>query len=513
MASDNSDSDARVCAAARVSCDGVTDQFGAPAFAFAEDAQSAVSALQTLASSGARDLDDESLLGLFDAAELIDRYFGSVRFAMLAELDARDLTDRRFGHTPGTQAAWRHGADRRRINSDLNCSHRLRRHLPAIADALRRAEVPVDRVRELVKHLNDRNQESLGEMQDALLAMLGARSTFRQFATDIEQIARLVDQDGAEPPLPRDVGTVERSGDKVTASFEMYGARGAGFAQRLSAEADRLYREAVADHERCADFEVPPRSELLATALVNLTEHGAAHRFTAAQLPSADMTIVLDVDKDSVRGLFSNGMLLPGRSATRCTHSPHVNGRSGDADGNGAGVSAGTRGHAGVRCADCEKSSAIDWSTRARDLAGAPLRYCSRDWEMLACDATYTWIIKGAGGQPIACKSQERTASREQRRALKYRDGRCVMPGCDAPADWCDAHHVVRHADGGPTDVNNMALLCRRHHGVIHRDGWTMSANSDPQPGEGYFVVTGPSGAVLHSQHARGPGLLRPVLA
>ena len=95
--------------------------FGAPVFAFVDQAQAAVSAMQALAAGDTRGLDDESLLGMFDAAELIDRYFASVHFAVLAELDARDLTDRRFGHAPATQAGWRHGADRRRVNRDLHC--------------------------------------------------------------------------------------------------------------------------------------------------------------------------------------------------------------------------------------------------------------------------------------------------------------------------------------------------------------------------------------------------------
>lgn len=490
--------------------------FGAPVFAFGNREQAAVSAMKALASADTRGLDDDSLLGLFDAAELIDRCFSAVRFAVLAELQARDLTDRRFGHGTATQAGWRHGADRRRVNRDVHCSEQLRRHLPAVADALARGDVPVDRVRELVRHLNDRNQGPLSQMQDALLAMLGARSTFRQFANDVEHVARLVDQDGPEPPLPRDFASLEQSGDKVTASFEMHGPRGVGFAQRLNAEADRLFREAVADHERCSDFEVPPRSELLVTALMNLSESGAAHRFPGSQGAGADMTIVVDVDQDSVGALFANGTLLPGKSATRCTHGQGIRGArsAGSHDSEGPHESDGPNGFDGRQaCAECAASGSVDWSSRATDLAGVPLRYCSRDWEMLTCDATYTWIIKGAGGHPIACKSKERTASRSQRRALKYRDGGCVMPGCDAPADWCDAHHVVRHADGGPTDIANMALLCRRHHGVIHRDGWAMSLNPDPRPGDGFFVITGPSGAVLPSQHIHGPKLLRPAPA
>ena len=36
------------------------------------------------------------------------------------------------------------------------------------------------------------------------------------------------------------------------------------------------------------------------------------------------------------------------------------------------------------------------------------------------------------------------------------------------PGQWCDAHHLVHWADGGPTDVSNAALLCERHHTTVH---------------------------------------------
>jgi len=60
----------------------------------------------------------------------------------------------------------------------------------------------------------------------------------------------------------------------------------------------------------------------------------------------------------------------------------------------------------------------------ALDITGEPLRFASREWELLTCDATYSWVIKDAGGHPVACKSGERHASREQRRNLEFRDGR-----------------------------------------------------------------------------------------
>ena len=41
----------------------------------------------------------------------------------------------------------------------------------------------------------------------------------------------------------------------------------------------------------------------------------------------------------------------------------------------------------------------------------------------------------------------------------------------------CDAHHIKHWADGGPTRLDNLALLCRAHHTVIHQTGWQIRIN------------------------------------
>ena len=55
-----------------------------------------------------------------------------------------------------------------------------------------------------------------------------------------------------------------------------------------------------------------------------------------------------------------------------------------------------------------------------------------------------------------------------QSKRLWLRDQHCTYPGCDMPAHWSDAHHLVHWADGGATDLSNAALLCERHHTVVH---------------------------------------------
>ena len=72
-----------------------------------------------------------------------------------------------------------------------------------------------------------------------------------------------------------------------------------------------------------------------------------------------------------------------------------------------------------------------------------------------------------------------------------------MFPGCDRPPGWCDGHHIVHWADGGPTDLANLALLCNHHHKAIHEGGWTMARAPD-----GSLTFTRPDGTPLQREHA-----------
>jgi len=88
----------------------------------------------------------------------------------------------------------------------------------------------------------------------------------------------------------------------------------------------------------------------------------------------------------------------------------------------------------------------------------------------LACDAGIIPAVLGAGGAVLDQGREKRLFTTDQIRALWHRDRHCTFPGCDAPAAWCDAHHLVHWIDGGPTNLGNAALLCGRHHTIAHRD-------------------------------------------
>jgi hypothetical protein len=69
--------------------------------------------------------------------------------------------------------------------------------------------------------------------------------------------------------------------------------------------------------------------------------------------------------------------------------------------------------------------------------------------------------LGGAPTQPLEVGRATRVVTAAQRAALAVRDGGCVFPGCDRPLAWCDAHHLRHWLHGGPTDLANLALLCR----------------------------------------------------
>lgn len=88
--------------------------------------------------------------------------------------------------------------------------------------------------------------------------------------------------------------------------------------------------------------------------------------------------------------------------------------------------------------------------------------------ERLACDAELFGVLFSGEGEPLWHGRGERTATDAQRRALVARDGVCVLCA-DEPAR-CEAHHVKPWAkpSEGPTDIDNMALLCGTCHRRLH---------------------------------------------
>jgi len=76
------------------------------------------------------------------------------------------------------------------------------------------------------------------------------------------------------------------------------------------------------------------------------------------------------------------------------------------------------------------------------------------------------------------------------RRAVLARHQHCTYPGCRIPAAFCQIHHYIPRARGGPTALGNLGPACPFHHLiVVHRWGWTLTLHPD-----GEVTATSPDG-------------------
>jgi hypothetical protein len=135
---------------------------------------------------------------------------------------------------------------------------------------------------------------------------------------------------------------------------------------------------------------------------------------------------------------------------------------------------------------------AADLRTRICEHAdGTPLPPASL--ARLLCGADLHRLVISADGEVLDAGKDVRLATRAQRRALRFRHARhCAFPGCDAPIDWCEAHHVAEWDpdptnDHGRTDMANLVPLCRYHHHRVHEGGFTLVLEPD-----GHVAVTRP---------------------
>ncbi len=106
----------------------------------------------------------------------------------------------------------------------------------------------------------------------------------------------------------------------------------------------------------------------------------------------------------------------------------------------------------------------------------------------MACDAEIIPIMLGSPGGPADAGRSRRTVPLRLRRLLVARDRHCRWPGCAEPPSRCDAHHIWHWIDGGPTNLDNLVLLCHRHHHLVHQHGYTMI----PQPDGTWTAVQEP---------------------
>jgi hypothetical protein len=97
--------------------------------------------------------------------------------------------------------------------------------------------------------------------------------------------------------------------------------------------------------------------------------------------------------------------------------------------------------------------------------------------QRLACDASRVIMRHDVDGRVVEVGARTRTIPPALRRALQHRDGGCQFPGCSVR--FGQGHHIQHWAQGGPTTLSNLAILCRRHHRAVHEEGVQVEREPD----------------------------------
>ncbi len=132
----------------------------------------------------------------------------------------------------------------------------------------------------------------------------------------------------------------------------------------------------------------------------------------------------------------------------------------------------------------------IDWDSLRQDVdyVGQPaltedgLRLSHAAVRRLACDADILPMCLGTDGEVLDVGRRHRLVTTALWLALIARDRHCAFPGCTRPPVMCHAHHIRHWADGGPTCLDNLVMLCGAHHRVVHDTAWQVRLGADGRP-------------------------------
>ncbi len=389
--------------------------------------------LDAAARNMATALSDDDLAGLLHGLDTARRSLDAAELSLLAELDQRGATVEDRGLRTGPWLAATAKISHSAARARVRLARDLHDRLPEVLAALVDGCIGVDHARVLLDAVTHRRAGTLIEPMVPDLLTDATVLGFDVWRAKIRQLVALLDADGTEPEDP-------------TADNTVVFTRGLEGRWILHGEFDPVTGAAIRDainaradslfHARHRDEHTTGGTDLLTPS----------HRRLAAQA------------------------LYDMARADRADRHP------------GAGPAA-------------EITLHIDAADPLTSTDATGVRIGDTQHRTLTCDPLLRGVVFGLHRRVLDVGDLQRLVTAAQRRAMERRDGGCVFPGCDAPARWTDAHHVEHWVDGGPTDLANLASLCRHHHGVSHRNGWTMGATAD----EWFWWIT-PTGRFLWSQ-------------
>ena len=95
----------------------------------------------------------------------------------------------------------------------------------------------------------------------------------------------------------------------------------------------------------------------------------------------------------------------------------------------------------------------------------------------LACDANVIPAVLDGQSRIVDLGTSKRAIPKHLRAAVTARDQHCRFEDCQHPIE--EIHHVIFWSHGGPTNLSNLAGLCRAHHNAVHERGFTLTGDAN----------------------------------
>ena len=385
-----------------------------------------------------------------DARRVLDESKAFGAQVTVLQADAATLVATRDRHGDGgvgvlAQAA---GLSRGDAASRVKTVEKLQ-EMPAVRDALESGEISVANARTLVNTCEKTSAEQV-EQDGGLLAQAAVLLP-EQFTREANRwAARRQSDDGEEryrrQRARRRLRFWDGDDGMVHLRGELDPVTGAKVRKRFSLEAERLRRLDL----HSPGGEQRDRNQRMADALDTLTSHGSIYGGASEA----------DIGANGADGASSeagsgdagdNKCGCGGRPSADITIVQHL-----DADGTAA-------------FAEVPGGGVIPRSVLEEHF----------------CNARISGVVFSSEGVPLWHGHAKRFATKAQMNALRARYGACG--GCGADMWVCNGHHVRPVSEGGPTNINNMMLLCWVCHQKVHRHGWRVVPD-----GRGLYTLAPP---------------------
>ena len=430
--------------------------------------------------------------------------FGGQLTVLQADTAAGVAVRERHGDSGVGVLAQAAGLSRRDAAGQVKTAKRLE-SLPSVRDGVESGKISVANARVLAG-TSDRTSAQQVEEDSGLLEKAAVLSP-EQFSREAGRWAAQRQADDGEGLYRRQRARRRLSiwdGDDgmVHLRGELDPVAGAKVRKRFLQEAERLRRLDL----HSPGGEKRSLNQRMADALDTLTSHGSIYTRTGSATAHGHGRVGTDGDGGDVSHASS------GESASGTGGGVSQSG-SGSGGGTprdrGRGVSQASDGDdSGGKCAGgCGKRPSADitivqhlssdGTDAFAEIAGGGVIPQSVLEEHF-CNARIKGVVFSHEGLPLWHSHTKRLATKAQMNALRVRYGECG--GCGADMWVCQGHHIEPVSQGGPTDIDNLMLLCWACHQKVHHHGWRVVPD-----GRGLHTIAPPERIRYGPAHAPDP--------